>query len=51
MRGHKRGITSMSFSLDGKILATASKDFTVRLWSVEGNLYWSHQSLVPYFSR
>lgn len=34
--GHMDKITSMSFSADGSLLATASTDGTVRLWDGVG---------------
>ncbi|KAH6974504.1 WD40-repeat-containing domain protein [Ilyonectria sp. MPI-CAGE-AT-0026] len=34
LRGHQKSITSLSFTSDGKALASASKDRTVRLWEV-----------------
>ncbi len=33
-REHQGGVTSIAFSLDGKLLATASVDTTARLWEV-----------------
>src|SRR5688572_22004970 len=34
LRGHTGVVTSVSFSSDGSLLATASADATVRLWEV-----------------
>ncbi|WP_365973093.1 AAA-like domain-containing protein [Moorena sp. SIO4G3] len=36
-RGHIDSVNSVSFSPDGKTLATASSDHTVRVWDLEGN--------------
>lgn len=34
LRGHRRGITSLAFSTVERVLASASNDGTVRLWSI-----------------
>lgn len=36
LEGHNEEVRSVSFSPNGKILATASDDNTVRLWSIDG---------------
>ncbi|MEG3872906.1 hypothetical protein, partial [Microcoleus sp. Z1_B5] len=33
-KGHQEGINSVSFSHDGKYIATASSDNTARLWQI-----------------
>jgi len=38
LEGHTDGIYGVSFSSDGKTIATSSKDKTVKLWSPEGRL-------------
>jgi WD40 repeat protein len=39
LEGHADGITGLAFSFDGTILASGSRDKTIKLWSVaEGKL-------------
>ena len=35
LEGHTSSVTSVSFSADGKTLATGSADYTIKLWNVE----------------
>jgi WD40 repeat protein/uncharacterized caspase-like protein len=38
LEGHSSWVTSVSFSPDGKTLASASADHTIKLWRVDGTL-------------
>ncbi|NEO43948.1 MAG: hypothetical protein F6K55_07340 [Moorea sp. SIO4A3] len=49
LRGHQDWVNSISFSPDGKTLATASHDKTARVWDLQGNslaVLRGHQSSV-----
>ncbi|NEP01623.1 MAG: hypothetical protein F6K58_23795 [Symploca sp. SIO2E9] len=37
--GHGDSVNSLSFSFDGKLLASASKDNTVRIWKISSNFF------------
>ncbi len=36
LKGHGKGVTSVAFSRDGKLLASGSSDNTIRIWDVAG---------------
>jgi WD40 repeat protein len=36
LRGHAAPVTCVCFSPDGKMLASGSKDETIKLWDVQG---------------
>ncbi len=38
LEGHNDAVYSVSFSLDGKTIASASRDKTIKLWNIEGKL-------------
>ncbi|AFY77683.1 WD40 repeat-containing protein [Pleurocapsa sp. PCC 7327] len=47
LEGHQETVNSISFSPDGKWIATASRDATARLWDRQGNgrvIFQGHQS-------
>ena len=38
LKGHKKDVRSVAFSLDDQLVATASEDGTTRVWNLKGNL-------------
>ena len=49
LKGHQHSVSSVSFSPDGKYIATASEDKTARLWDLTGKLiqeFKGHQDRV-----
>jgi eukaryotic-like serine/threonine-protein kinase len=45
LKGHEKGVSSAALTLDGKYLATASEDLTLRLWDVPGRRFLGHTML------
>lgn len=35
IRGHKEGLSDLAWSSDGRLIATASDDTTIGIWTVE----------------
>ncbi|NEO98395.1 MAG: hypothetical protein F6K58_06910 [Symploca sp. SIO2E9] len=50
LKGPSARVVSLSFSPDGKIIAAASLDQTVRLWNQEGQLLQTQSNLTNYVS-
>jgi len=48
LSGHGDAVTSISFSPDDKLLATASKDKTVKLWKIDysSNIFGNHKTKI-----
>jgi predicted NACHT family NTPase len=45
--GHKSEVSSVAFSPDGKVLASGSKDGTVRFWNVQRRVPFQKSIMVP----
>jgi WD40 repeat protein len=44
LQGHRRIVWSVNFNPDGTKLASASFDFTIKLWNVDdGKLVWDNK--------
>ncbi|MCA1990804.1 MAG: hypothetical protein LDL41_01985 [Coleofasciculus sp. S288] len=43
LEGHESEVNDISFSPDGKMIASASKDKTIKLWSCEGHLLYTFE--------
>uniref|UniRef100_A0A914LH00 Uncharacterized protein n=1 Tax=Meloidogyne incognita TaxID=6306 RepID=A0A914LH00_MELIC len=51
LQGHTKGVASVKFSADGQLLASASADKTVRIWSVEDGKIGKEYSRSVIFCR
>src|SRR5260221_3029751 len=51
LRGHKDAVCSVSCSVDGNWIASASTDATVCLWRTEGSIWTHHRTLEDHAGR